>query len=63
MLTITTRGTGSVVMYPLTKAIGPGWTYTLLSAILMITNIFIALLQKYGVQWRTQRSLKEEIKS
>ncbi|KAI8144472.1 major facilitator superfamily domain-containing protein [Fennellomyces sp. T-0311] len=63
LLRQTFAGTGSVVMYPLTKAIGPGWTYTLLSAILMITNIFIAALQKYGVQWRTKRALREEIKN
>ena len=53
---------GSLLMYPATKLVGPGWTYTILSGFLMLSNIIIPTLMKYGTGWRTQRILKEEEK-
>ncbi|KAI9493681.1 major facilitator superfamily domain-containing protein [Zychaea mexicana] len=51
---------GSIAMYPATKAVGPGWTYTILSVILMISNTVIPVLLKHGVKWRTKRAIQEE---
>ena len=53
---------GSLLMYPATKLVGPGWTYTILSGFLMLSNLIIPILMKYGNEWRTQRILKEEAK-
>ncbi|KAI8141507.1 major facilitator superfamily domain-containing protein [Fennellomyces sp. T-0311] len=49
------RVIGSMTIYPVTKAIGPGWTYTVISLLMMVFNLAIVLLIKFGPKWRAGR--------
>ena len=42
-------------IYPVTKAIGPGWTYTAIGSMMMLFNLAIIVLTKFGPIWRAKR--------
>ncbi|KAI8141497.1 major facilitator superfamily domain-containing protein [Fennellomyces sp. T-0311] len=55
--------TGTIIMYPLTQAIGPGWTYTVLGIVLIVSNVIIFVLMSYGITWRQKRAQKDTVNS
>ncbi|ORX62990.1 MFS general substrate transporter [Hesseltinella vesiculosa] len=44
---------------PLVNALGYGWSYTLISGILLLSRVLLVFELKYGAVWRKQRELEE----
>ncbi|KAI8139330.1 major facilitator superfamily domain-containing protein [Fennellomyces sp. T-0311] len=52
---------GSVAMNPAIKAIGAGWAYTILSSLMVVSNLAIVALMKFGVKWRTKQNSRSNL--
>ena len=50
----------SAAIDPMTRVMGHGWAYTLLSLLFVVSSIGPAASMKYGIQWRKARKEKEE---
>ncbi|KAI8138326.1 major facilitator superfamily domain-containing protein [Fennellomyces sp. T-0311] len=42
----------SFAIYPLIETVGVGWAFTIISSILVVSNILVAILIQHGAKWR-----------
>jgi hypothetical protein len=50
---------GTAMVLPIIRAIGTGWTFTLIAGILLLSLVFLALQISRGPKWRKQKRERE----
>ncbi|KAK5085961.1 hypothetical protein LTR05_005251 [Lithohypha guttulata] len=53
----------TAAVLPMIEAMGRGWTFTFLSLVLLVTSPLVWLNFRYGMKWREERRMKEEMKA
>ena len=58
-LLFTTRATATVSIEPGIRGVGIGWMYTILGLLLVVSNVLLPILLKFGPKWRQNRVVKQ----